>query len=66
MKADQIVGWGDDGDKEAEAVKNLALGVEENYRNNAAVIACMFRGQIAATICFGFAVIMLAFRVRGE
>jgi hypothetical protein len=37
MDADQIVGWGDDGDKEAEAVKNLALGVEENYRKNAAV-----------------------------
>jgi hypothetical protein len=66
MKADQIVGWGDDGDKEAEAVKNLALGVEENHRKNAAVIARMFRGQIAATICFGFAVIMLAIRVIGE
>ena len=58
--------WGDEGDSEAEAVKNLALGVEENYRNNAAVIACMFRGQIAATICFGFAVIMLAVRVIGD
>ena len=38
----------------------------QNYRKNAAVIARMFRGQIAATICFGFAVIMLAIRVIGE
>lgn len=60
MDAEKIVAWGDAGDTEAEAVKNLALGVEENYRTNAPVIDRMFRGQIAATICFGFAVIMLA------
>lgn len=30
MRADLIVGWDDDGDSEASAVKNLALGTEEN------------------------------------
>jgi hypothetical protein len=66
MDAEKIVAWGDAGDTEAEAVKNLALGVEDNYQRNAPVIRRMFRGQIVATICFGFAVIMLAIRVIGD
>jgi hypothetical protein len=66
MQADKIVGWGDAGDTEAEAVRNLALAVEENYCTNAPVVAAMFRVQIVAAVCFGLAVIMLTIRVIGE
>lgn len=64
MRADRIVGWGDAGDSEAAVVKSLALGIEENYRKNAVMIETMSKWQIAATICFGVTVIMLAARVR--
>ena len=43
MKADKIVAWGDSGDAEAEAVRNLALAVEQNYGKNAR----------SSPICFG-------------
>ena len=66
MEADRIVAWGDAGDTEAEAVRNLALAVEENYCKNAPLVANMFRIQIAAAICLGLAVIMLAIRVIGD
>lgn len=56
---------GDAGDSEASAVKSLALGTEQNYQRNTAVIKKMFRWQIAATICFGLTVIMLAARSIG-
>ena len=65
MRADLIVEWGDAGDSEASAVKSLALGTEQNYQHNTAVIKKMFRWQIAATICFGLTVFMLAARSIG-
>jgi len=60
MRADQIVSWGDQGDTERQTVRNLALGIEQNYVSNAEIIKSMFQGQIVATICFGFAVFMMA------
>jgi hypothetical protein len=66
MKADKIVAWGDSGDAEAEAVRNLALAVEQNYGKNAPLVAHLFRTQIAAAMCFGLAVIILAIRVLGD
>ncbi len=66
MEADKIVAWGDAGDTEAEAVRNLAPAVEQNYGKNALLVADMFRIQIAAAMCLGLAVIMLAIRVIGE
>jgi len=51
---------------EAEAVRNLALPVEQNYGKNAPLVADMFRIQIAAAMCFGLAVIMLAIRLIGD
>jgi hypothetical protein len=62
----KIVAWGDAGDTEAEAVRNLALAVEQNYGKNAPLVADMFRIQIAAAMCSGLAVIMLAIRVIGD
>jgi hypothetical protein len=61
-----LVRWGDAGDTEAEAVRNLALAVEQNYGKNAPLVADMFRIQLAAAMCFGLAVIMLAIRVIGD
>ena len=66
MKADKIVAWGDSGDAEAEAVRNLALAVEQYYGKNAPLVADLFRTQIAAAMCFGLAVIILAIRVLGD
>jgi len=65
MRADRIVDWGDAGDSEATAVKSLALGIEESYQDNQNVIDIMSKWQIAATICFGVTVIMLAARALG-
>jgi hypothetical protein len=63
MKADNIVAWGEAGETEAEAVRNLALGVEENYRTNAPT-GCR---HVPVSDCghhfFGLAVLMLAIRV---
>ena len=56
----------DAGDTEAEAVRNLALAVEQNYGKNAPLVADMFRIQIAPAMCFGLAVIMLAIRAIGD
>jgi hypothetical protein len=47
-------------------VRNLALAVEQNYGKNAPLVAEMSRIQIAAAMCFGLAVIMLAIRVIGD
>jgi hypothetical protein len=44
MEADKIVAWGDAGDTEAEAVRNLALPVEQNYGRMPRLLP----------ICFGF------------
>jgi|tagenome__1003787_1003787.scaffolds.fasta_scaffold20979852_1 hypothetical protein len=66
MKADKIVAWGDSGDAEAEAVRNLALAVEQNYGKNAPLVADLFRTQIAAAMCFGLTVIILVIRVLGD
>lgn len=65
MRADQIVKWGDLGDSEEAAVKSLALGIEKSYQDNQAVIDTMAKWQIAAAICFGMTVIMLAARQLG-
>ena len=47
-------------------MRNLAPAVEQNYGKNALLVADMFRIQIAAAMCLGLAVIMLAIRVIGE
>jgi hypothetical protein len=65
MKADQIVGWGDEGDGEAAAVRNLALAYEKSVCENQPGVRRIFRAQIAATVFFGIAVIMLAVRLTG-
>jgi hypothetical protein len=65
VTADKIVAWGDAGDTEAEAVRNLALGIEENYEKNKAIIDRLFRAQIDAAGFFGLTVLALAIRVLG-
>jgi len=66
MKADEIVGWGDEGDTLEGAVKSLALGTDENYSTNTKLIKNMFRWQIAAVICFGLTAVLLAAQALGS
>jgi hypothetical protein len=65
MDPARVIGWGDDGDAEADTVRNLALGYEKSYQENRPQVARMFKGQISATVFFGLAVIMLALRATG-
>ena len=65
MKASDIVGWGDDGDTEAEAVRNLALAFEDVYDKNQPTVHRLFKAQIWATSSFCAAVTLLAVRTLG-
>jgi hypothetical protein len=65
MKADKIIAWGDDGDTEAETVRNVALAIEASYQKNKTIINRLFKAQLDAACFFGFAVLMLAIRLLG-
>jgi hypothetical protein len=57
-----VVGWADEGDAEAKAVRNLALAYEKSVPTTSQVLGGCFEHN-AATVFFGITVIMLAVRV---
>ena len=65
MQPNDVIAWGDAVDTEAEAVANLALGIEENYQTNKKIIERLFQAQIDAVGFFGLAVLALATRALG-